>query len=119
MSPIEELSKPGEYAGDDNDWRVLAHNSPVNKSSEVLIEQFPENTQRCYEHLRTRPMQRIRGRVFPLKHRRYRDRGTWEYELTSDMRVFYVPRSKDRTVLVYYAGEHPPKRRAPYPPEFV
>lgn len=119
MSPIEELSQPKDYAGDDNGWTVLAHNSRVNKSWEALMKQSPENTRRCYEHHRARPMQRIRGRVFPMRHRRYRDRGAWEYELTGGDRVFYVPRSMDRTVLVYYAGEHPPKGEAPSPPMFL
>jgi len=81
MSPIVELSQPKDYADNDNDWTVLANNSRVNKAWEALMEQASENTQRCYEHLRMQQMQRIRGRVFPLKHKKYKDRGVWEYEL--------------------------------------
>lgn len=73
MSPIKELSQPKDYIGGDDGWTMLANNSKVNKSWEALMEQAPENTQRCYEHLHMQPMQRIRGRVFPLKHKKYRD----------------------------------------------
>lgn len=93
MSPREELSQPPDYTSGADGWRVLASDSRVNKSWEALMEQAPENTRKCYEHLRMQPLQRIRGRVF------------------------YVPRPEDRTVLVYYAGEHPPKGRVPFPPE--
>lgn len=119
MSPIEELSRPKDYGGGDNGWTVLANNARVNKSWEALMERAPENTQKCYEHLRTQPIQPIRGRVFSLKHKKYRDRGAWEYEVTGGDRVFYVPRLEDQTVLVYYAGEHPPKGQAPLPPKFI
>lgn len=119
MSPFEVLSEPKDYAGSEDGWRVLANNSRVNKSWEALMEKAPENTRRCYMHLRTQPMQRIRGRVFPLKHKKYREHGAWEYEVTDGDRVFYVPKSQDRTVLVYYAGEHPPKGKAPFPPKFL
>lgn len=118
MSPIEELSKPEGYPSRGNSWAVWAYNSRVNKSWEALMERCPEGAQRCYEHLRTQPMQRIPGRVFPLRHAQYRKLGVWEYELTSGDRVYYVPRSEDRTVLVYYAGEHP-KGKVPDPPKYV
>lgn len=62
-------------------------------------------------------MQPIGGRVFPLKHKKYRERGVWEYELSGGYRVFYIPMLENRTVLVYYAGEHPPQGQAPLLPK--
>jgi hypothetical protein len=48
----------------------------------------------------------------PLKGKKYA--GAWEYELTDEDRVFYVPDPQARKVTVYYAGKHPVT--APFPP---
>ncbi len=86
-------------------WNVVATNHRVNKCWEKLIQQVPENTIRCYEHLRYHPCQRYPGRVYPLKGKDYK--GAWAYEVTGGDRVYYVPDLETNTVEVYYAGPHP------------
>lgn len=108
----EELTAPKEVQLSEPVWKVVAHTRQVNRSWESLMQRAPENTQRCYEHLATRPMQRLPGRVFPLRGKRYK--GAWEYEVTKGDRVFYKPISVERKVVVYYAGEHP--KAVPEPP---
>jgi len=56
-------------------------------------------------------MTRYPGRVFPLRGSAYR--GTWECEVTSGDRIYYVPDGATQKVVVYYAGPHP--RPAPRP----
>ncbi len=58
-------------------------------------------------------MERVPGRVFPLKGPKYA--GSWEYEVTGADRVFYTPDSESRTVSIYYAGKH--ITPAPFPPK--
>jgi mRNA-degrading endonuclease RelE of RelBE toxin-antitoxin system len=85
-------------------WTVSFKNSRVEKAWHELSEKAPENMKRCEEHLETKPMGRIPGRVFPLMGKKYK--GSWEYEVTGADRVFYVPDPDTKTVLVYYAGKH-------------
>ena len=59
-------------------------------------------------------MQRIRGRIFPLRGQKFK--GAWEYEITGADRVFYVPLFNEKKVIVYYAGKHPIKNKYPKPP---
>jgi hypothetical protein len=117
VSPIKELPRPNDCISSETGWVVLAYNSRVNKSWEELMEKYPKQTLKCYEHLHMHPMQRIPGSAFPLRHPKYQKAGAWEYELPNGNRIFYVPRLEERTVIVYYAGEHPPKGQAPFPPK--
>lgn len=102
--PPEELLEPPEDTEEDSDWLVVARNRRVKKGWDSLAKKYPENLQRCYEDLSTQPMQRRRGRIFPLKGKKYK--GAWEYELTGGARIFYVPDEAEKKVVVYYAGEH-------------
>lgn len=85
-------------------WEVFFTNSRVRNGWNELWEKAPESMARCQEHLENRPLQRVPGRVFPLKGKKYK--GVWEYEVTGGDRVFYQPDGVKRTVLVYYAGKH-------------
>lgn len=106
------LSPPPDHSGGDKTpWVVHASTSKTNKSWEALMERAPENSRRCYEHLHNHPTQPIPRRVFPLRGKAHR--GAWEYEATGGDRVFYVPDAKSCTVIVYYAGKHPPKAPPP------
>jgi hypothetical protein len=95
-----------EYATDVTSaaWTVSFKNSRVRKGWLDLFDKAAENMQRCEEHLKTKPMERSAGRIFPLKGKPYK--GAWEYEVTASDRVFYVPDPIEKTVLVYYAGKH-------------
>jgi hypothetical protein len=108
--PIKETSE--EEDPEEKAWLVVARNRKVNKSWEILIKQSPENARRCYEWLCAQPMQRLSGRIFPLKGKIYN--GAWEYEVTGGSRIYYVPDPQTRKVVVYYAGPHP--KKAPTPP---
>ncbi|ELS03569.1 hypothetical protein Xen7305DRAFT_00032930 [Xenococcus sp. PCC 7305] len=44
------------------------------------------------------------------------EKAAWEYEITGADRVFYVPLSDEKKVIVYYAGKHPVKNKYPKPP---
>ncbi len=102
--PETDLTIPQDWS-EPVEWRVVAKNKRVNKSWEELVRQAPENCQRCYSHLSQQPSQRVKGRVFPLKGKKYK--GVWEFEVTSGDRVFYVPNVIRKVVIVYYAGKHP------------
>jgi hypothetical protein len=108
--PETDLTIPDDFS-DQPEWRVVAKNKRINKTWEELIRQAPENCQRCYRHLARQPLQRLPGRVFPLKGKKYK--GAWEFEVTSGDRVFYVPDIDRQIVVVYYAGKHP--NVAPFP----
>jgi len=111
MSQIELTAPSGEGEGGQG-WEVRAKNLRVNKSWQALLERSPENAARCYQHLKNSPRQRIPGRVFPLRGKKYK--GCWEYEVTGGDRVFYTVDAEKKVVLVYYADEHP-KPPAPTP----
>ncbi|MEY2833665.1 MAG: hypothetical protein RLZZ574_2924 [Cyanobacteriota bacterium] len=95
-------------------WAVVGSNSRVVKNWRELILSCPENAIRCYQHLSQNPMQRTRGRIFPLRGKKFK--GAWEYEITGADRVFYVPLPDEKKVVVYYAGKHPVKNKYPQPP---
>ncbi len=95
-------------------WTVFGSNSRVVKNWRELVNSCPENAIRCYQHLSYSPMQRSRGRIFPLRGKKFA--GAWEYEITGADRVFYVPISAEKKVIVYYAGKHPVKNKYPKPP---
>jgi hypothetical protein len=95
-------------------WAVVGSNSRVVKNWRELVLSCPENTIRCYKHLSQNPMQRSRGRIFPLRGKQFK--GAWEYEITGADRVFYVPLPDKKKVVVYYAGKHPVKNKYPQPP---
>ena len=59
-------------------------------------------------------MQRRRGRIFPLRGKKFK--GAWEYEITGGDRVFYMPFPDEKKVIVYYAGKHPVKNKYLQPP---
>jgi hypothetical protein len=114
IHPEKTLTAPSKasFEVSENSWLVVARNSRINRSWEDMLSRYPENSQKCYEHLCLNPTQRQRGRIFPLKGKKYK--GAWEYELTSGARVFYVPDLALKKVVVYFAGEHP-KGKAPRP----
>ena len=95
-------------------WAVFGSNSRVVKSWRELVSKYPENAIRCYHHLSYNPMQRSRGRVFPLRGKKFA--GAWKYEITGADRVFNVPLPAEKKVIVYYAGKHPVKNKYPKPP---
>ncbi|MEN9518292.1 MAG: hypothetical protein RLZZ381_880 [Cyanobacteriota bacterium] len=95
-------------------WAVVGSNSRVVKNWRELVLSCPENAIRCYQHLSQNPMQRSRGRIFPLRGKKFK--GAWEYEITGADRVFYVPLPDENKVVVYYAGKHPVKNKYPQPP---
>jgi hypothetical protein len=103
-----------EGKSDDAVWTVVASNSRVVKNWRELVLSCPENAIRCYQHLSQNPMQRSRGRIFPLRGQKFK--GAWEYEITGADRVFYVPLPVEKQVVVYYAGKHPVKNKYPKPP---
>lgn len=98
----------------DATWTVVGSNSRVVKNWRQLVLSCPENAIRCYQHLSQTPMQRSRGRIFPLRGKKFK--GAWEYEITGSDRVFYVPLPDEKRVVVYYAGKHPVKNKYPQPP---
>lgn len=98
----------------DATWTVVGSNSRVVKNWRELVLSCPENAIRCYQHLSQNPMQRSRGRIFPLRGKKFK--GAWEYEITGAERVFYVPLPDEKKVVVYYAGKHPVKNKYPQPP---
>jgi len=113
--PPARLSIPD---GDDttpieNPWTLLAHNRKVLHGWTLLCRSLAENAGRCYRHLQKDPTIRIPGRCYELKGKHYQ--GAWAFEIGSGERVYYKIRQSDRSVLVYYAGQHPSK--VPYPPE--
>lgn len=110
MPPEEDLTAPIQNT--EGKWKVVAKNSRVNRDWRKLIERHPENTRKCYAFLRSTPLKRLPGRIFPLKGKAYK--GAWEYELTKGDRIFYVPDLAIQKVTVYYAGKHP-KSRSPKP----
>src|SRR3954451_5466740 len=93
-------------------WIVVARNRRVLKAWQELLDRAPENTRECFRHLCSKPIARVPGRVFPLRHRKYQ--GVWEYEVTGGDRVFYIPNPEQKRVVVYYAGKH--VTPAPFPP---
>lgn len=95
-------------------WAVVGSNSRVVKNWRELVLSCPENAIRCYQHLSQNPMQRSRGRIFPLRGKKFK--GAWEYEITGADRVFYVPLPDEKKVVVYYAGKHPSQNKYPQPP---
>ena len=109
----ELLTCPESKAAEESSgyWTVVARNDRVNRSWKDLIARAPSSAARCYEYLRTQPTTRYPGRVFPLRGKQYA--GAWEYEVTGGDRVYYVPESAAKKVVVYFAGEHP--RKAPTP----
>jgi hypothetical protein len=110
IHPERILTSPSEPVK--HSWLVVAKNSSVNRSWEDMLSRYPENSKKCYEHLCLHPTQRQRGRIFPMRGKKYK--GAWEYELTSGARVFYVPDLSIKKVVVYFAGEHP-KGKSPKP----
>ncbi len=50
-----ELSETSEIPETENTWLVVAKNRRVNRDWEALMQRYPENTGRCYNHLRTAP----------------------------------------------------------------
>ena len=106
--PIE-ASEGSACAGE---WDVVARNSRVLKGWQELIEKAPENMRECFKRLCSKPLERLPGRIFPLRHKKYK--GAWEYEVTSGDRVFYIPDAAAKKVVVYYAGKH--VTPAPFPP---
>jgi hypothetical protein len=107
----EPLSQPDD--GPPGLWRVETHSKSARRGWEALCQQLPENTERCRVWLSSTPMQRIAGRCYPLKHRRYE--GAWCFEVGAGERVYYIPQEQTRMVVIYYAGKHP-KDGPPYPP---
>jgi hypothetical protein len=107
------MTESGIPLGLEGSWTVVARNRRVLKGWEELVEKAPENMRECYNRLSSRPLERLPGRVFPLRHKQYR--GAWEYEVTGSDRIFYIPQTATRRVVVYYAGRHIVP--APYPPE--
>lgn len=115
-SPEKILGIEKEQKEEENtSWAVIGSNSRVIKDWRELVLSCPENAIRCYQHLSYSPMQRIRGRIFPLRGKKFK--GVWEYEITGADRVFYVPLSDEKKVIVYYAGKHPVKNKYPKPPK--
>ena len=113
--PEEPLLAPaeGEVSGESEiPWEVVAHHERVNRAWEGLIDRAPSNAARCYQHLRTEPMTRQAGRVYPWKGKHYK--GSWGYEVTRGDRVYYQPDPAARKVVVFYAGPHP--KGVPLPP---
>jgi hypothetical protein len=94
------------------EWVLVARNSRVLKGWQELAERAPENMRECFGRLCSKPLERLPGRIFPLKHKKYK--GAWEYEVTSGDRVFYIPDSATKRVVVYYAGKH--VTPVPFPP---
>lgn len=117
MSEKPLLSPPPGFGGGDENaetfWDVKANNSRVAKAWRRLMERAPENSRRCYEHLRKHPTQPVPRRIFPLRGKAHQ--GAWEYEVTGGDRVYYIPNEASRTVVVYYAGKYPDS--APIPPK--
>ena len=117
-SPAQILGikeKQEEVGGQENAvWTVVGSHSRLVKNWRELVKSCPENAIRCYQHLSHNPMQRSRGRIFPLRGKKFK--GAWEYEITGADRVFYVPISEQKKVVVYYAGKHPVKNKYPQPP---
>lgn len=112
--PEEPLDVPADAeipSGAETLWTVVAHNQRVNRAWEELANRAPRNAARCYEDLRSAPMTRQTGRVYPLKGKVHR--GLWGYEVTGGDRVYYKPDPTTRRVVVYYAGPHP--KRIPRP----
>lgn len=110
------IKEQPKQEAENSSWIVIASNSRVVKSWRELVISCPENAIRCYQYLRQNPMQRSRGRVFPLRGQKFK--GAWEYEITGSDRVFYIPRSDKKQVIVYYAGKHPVKNKYPQPPNY-
>jgi hypothetical protein len=69
-------------------WIVVAQNGRINRDWEALIKAAASNTAKCYDYLRSTPMLRRPGRIFPLRGKKYA--GAWEYELTAGDRVFFM-----------------------------
>jgi hypothetical protein len=95
------VEPPDESIGE---WTVFAKNNRVVKGWEWLLDKAPEHTRECFYRLREKPMERVPGRVFPLKHKDHK--GSWEYEVTGGDRVFYTPDLANKKVVVFYAGKH-------------
>lgn len=111
--PEEELTAPKNFPLSQNSWEVKAHTRKVNKSWEQIIYRSPKDAARCYKWLCENPMQRLSGRVYPLRGKKYK--GAWEFEVTGGDRVYYVPNPDERKVVVYFAGPHP-NPPSPTPP---
>lgn len=106
-APKSQLSQPS-----DDSWLVVARNSRVNKDWEKLCARNLESGEICYEHLLKTPTLPKRGKIFPLRGKKYK--GVWEYKIPSGDRVFYIPDIQKKKVEVYYADKHP-KKDAPTP----
>ena len=109
--PEEELTAPCSF-DQEFSWLVVARNRKVNRAWGELIARCPEKAKKCYEYLHTQPVTKVRGRIFPLKGKLYQ--GSWEYEISTGDRVFYIPNEETKKVVVYYAGKHP-KGNVPLP----
>ena len=103
-----------DCAAPEQGWRIVFQTGRVYKGWQDLFEKAKENMEHCRNHLSSHPLQRIPGRVFPLKGNAYK--GTWEYEVTSGDRVFYRPKPETKTVVIYYAGKHPKPPSPLHPP---
>ncbi len=104
LSEISETPETIDKIEVEKAWLIVAKNRRVNRDWEALMQRHPENSSRCYQDLRTAPINRQPGRVFPLKGKKYK--GVWEYEVTKGDRVFYIPNQEQLKVVVFYAGKH-------------
>lgn len=85
-----------------------AASARAEKDWKKLCRNYRKAAQDCFNHLVTDPLRRIPGRVYPLKGSAFK--GMWEFEVTGAQRLYYIPMSQNR-VLILQAGGHrsPPK----------
>src|SRR4051794_25498704 len=113
----EPLTAPAGTAAFSCTWTVVARNRRVLKEWQDLVAKAPENASQCFRRLCSNPLERVPGRVFPLRYKRYP--GAWEYEVTSGDRVFYIPDPEQKRVMVYYAGKHVHQHRIRPEPKLI
>ena len=92
-------------------WTLTARNRSVLKGWIRLCGRTPSNAQRCFAWLSADAMRRWPKRCYPLKGKRYE--GCWCYEIGAGDRVYYQPFPSEKSVVIYYAGSHPPVAPVP------
>lgn len=99
---------PAQAEQSTGEWRLLCASASVLRDWERLKKLRREAMAACEVHIKTNPLLRRPGRVYPWRGRDAD--GRWEFEVTGGDRVLYRVNVEERSVVILFAGPHPPGR---------
>lgn len=105
LGPDDGPAQTEQSAGE---WHLLGASASVLRDWERLKKLRPEAMVGCEVHIKTHPLLRRPGRVYPWRGRDAD--GRWEFEVTGGDRVLYRVNAAERFVVILFAGSHPPGR---------